>query len=137
TRRSAIRLRRRLIGIRSSPSTWGTAGAGTEGRRLGVGGEGGEGTAASVRAGWVVAERPRARWLSTSSLVSRPPLPEAGMTVGSRSCSLTSLRTAGPSGPGPTERVDEGAADCSAGRAAGGSATGGGGGAVTAGAGGG
>src|SRR5215470_19515809 len=134
TRRSAIRLRRRLIGTRSSPSACGSAGAATDGRRLGAGGDG---TAASVRAGAAVAERPRARWLSTSSLVNRPPLPEAGMTVGSRSCSVTSRRTAGLSGPGPAERVGEGLADRSAARAApGGSATGGGG-AVTAGAGGG
>src|SRR5262245_33443007 len=132
TSRSAIRLRSRLIGTRSSPSTWGSAGAATEGRRLGAGAEG---TAASVRAGCTVAERPRARWLSTSSLVSRPPLPEAGMMVGSRSCSVTSRRTAGLSGPGPPERGGAGAVARSAARAAGGSATGGG--ALTAGAGGG
>src|SRR5437899_4924382 len=95
TRRSAIRRRMGLIGTRSSPSTRGADGFGAAGT--------------SIRTGRAL----RSRYASTSSLVSRPPLPEAGTRVGSRSCSARRRRTAGLSGP--TARAAEGVASASAG----------------------
>src|SRR6266571_4581830 len=101
TRRSAIRRRMGLIGTRSSPSARGADGVGAAGT--------------SIRTGRAL----RSRYASTSSLVSRPPLPDAGTRVGSRSCSARRRRTAGLSGP--TARAATGAASASAGarRAAG------------------
>src|SRR5947209_5620543 len=81
TRRSAIRRRMGLIGTRSSPSTRAADGVGAAGT--------------SIRTGRAL----RSRYASTSSLVSRPPLPDAGTRVGSRSCSARRRRTAGLSGP--------------------------------------
>src|SRR5437899_11188130 len=94
TRRSAIRRRMGLIGTRSSPSTRGADGFGAAGT--------------SIRTGRAL----RSRYASTSSLVSRPPLPEAGTRVGSRSCSARRRRTAGLSGP--TARAATGSASASA-----------------------
>src|SRR6266849_3023626 len=101
TRRSAIRRRMGLIGTRSSPSTRAADGCGAAGT--------------SMRTGRAL----RSRYASTSSLVSRPPLPDAGTRVGSRSCSARRRRTAGLSGP--TARAMAGVASASAGasRAAG------------------
>src|SRR5436309_3325059 len=95
TRRSAIRRRMGLIGTRSSPSTRAADGVGAAGT--------------SIRTGRAL----RSRYASTSSLVSRPPLPDAGTRVGSRSCSARRRRTAGLSGP--TARAAEGVASASAG----------------------
>src|SRR5881296_3354815 len=95
TRRSAMRRRMGLIGTRSSPSARGADGVGAAGT--------------SMRTGRAL----RSRYASTSSLVSRPPLPDAGTRVGSRSCSARRRRTAGLSGP--TARAAEGVASASAG----------------------
>src|SRR2546428_5954237 len=95
TRRSAIRRRMGLIGTRSSPSARGADGVGAAGT--------------SIRTGRAL----RSRYASTSSFVSRPPLPDAGTRVGSRSCSARRRRTAGLSGP--TARAAEGVASASAG----------------------
>src|SRR6266403_1446686 len=95
TRRSAMRRRMGLIGTRSSPSARGADGVGAAGT--------------SIRTGRAL----RSRYASTSSLVSRPPLPDAGTRVGSRSCSARRRRTAGLSGP--TARAAEGVASASAG----------------------
>src|SRR6266404_3162154 len=90
TRRSAMRRRMGLIGTRSSPSARGADGVGAAGT--------------SIRTGRAL----RSRYASTSSLVSRPPLPDAGTRVGSRSCSARRRRTAGLRGP--TARAAAGAA---------------------------
>src|SRR5213083_460734 len=95
TRRSAIRRRIGLSGTRSSPSARAADGFGAAGT--------------SIRTGRAL----RSRYASTSSLVSRPPLPEAGTRVGSRSCSARRRRTAGLSGPTP--RAATGSASASAG----------------------
>src|SRR5436190_7525550 len=95
TRRSAIRRRIGLSGTRSSPSARAADGCGAAGT--------------SIRTGRAL----RSRYASTSSLVSRPPLPEAGTRVGSRSCSARRRRTAGLSGPTP--RAATGSASASAG----------------------
>src|SRR5438552_2522846 len=94
TRRSAIRRRIGLSGTRSSPSARAADGFGAAGT--------------SIRTGRAL----RSRYASTSSLVSRPPLPEAGTSVGSRSCSARRRRTAGLSGP--TARAATGSASASA-----------------------
>src|SRR5438309_5581863 len=101
TRRSAIRRRMGLIGTRSSPSTRGADGFGAAGT--------------SIRTGRAL----RSRYASTSSLVSRPPLPEAGTRVGSRSCSARRRRTAGLSGPTARAAADAASASAGARRAAG------------------
>src|SRR6266480_2554808 len=95
TRRSAIRRRIGLSGTRSSPSARAADGCGAAGT--------------SIRTGRAL----RSRYASTSSFVSRPPLPDAGTRVGSRSCSARRRRTAGLSGP--TARAAEGVASASAG----------------------
>src|SRR5256886_13517206 len=95
TRRSAIRRRIGLGGTRSSPWARAADGCGAAGT--------------SIRTGRAL----RSRYASTSSLVSRPPLPEAGTRVGSRSCSARRRRTAGLSGPTP--RAATGSASASAG----------------------
>src|SRR5206468_659902 len=95
TRRSAIRRRIGLSDTRSSPSARAADGCGAAGT--------------SIRTGRAL----RSRYASTSSLVSRPPLPEAGTRVGSRSCSARRRRTAGLSGPTP--RAATGSASASAG----------------------
>src|SRR5436309_3520547 len=95
TRRSAMRRRIGLIATRSSPSARVADGCGAGGT--------------SMRTGRAL----RSRYASTSSLVSRPPLPEAGTRVGSRSCSASRRRTAGLSGP--PARVAAGSASASAG----------------------
>src|SRR6266478_3652867 len=101
TRRSAMRRRMGLIGTRSSPSTRGADGFGAAGT--------------SIRTGRAL----RSRYASTSSLVSRPPLPEAGTRVGSRSCSARRRRTAGLSGPTARAAADAASASAGARRAAG------------------
>src|SRR5438309_3233056 len=102
TRRSAIRRRIGLSGTRSSPSARAADGFGAAGT--------------SIRTGRAL----RSRYASTSSLVSRPPLPEAGTRVGSRSCSARRRRTAGLSGPTPRAATSASAsagARCAAGAA--------------------
>src|SRR5262245_4724539 len=89
TSRSAMRLRRGVMGTTSSPSD---AGGGT--------GDGaGRGVATAAAGTALGAGVPRSRYASTSSLVRRPPLPVPGMSAGSRSCSVIRRRTAGMSGP--------------------------------------
>src|SRR5213593_3770390 len=101
TRRSAIRRRIGLSGTRSSPSARAADGFGAAGT--------------SIRTGRAL----RSRYASTSSLVSRPPLPEAGTRVGSRSCSARRRRTAGLSGPTARAAADAASASAGARRAAG------------------
>src|SRR5262249_34035942 len=101
---------------------------GRRGRRIdrngGGRGGGAGGGAGVVRAGPGGARRWRC--MSTSPLVSRPPLPEAAIAVGSRPCSSIRFRTAGLSGP--TARLAGVGGGGGAAVAAGGGGGGGGGG---------
>ena len=94
TSRSAMRLRSRVIGTRSVSAVAGF-GAGAAPRATAEGAAGAGACSAAAGAGCFSSS---SSTRSTSSLVSRPPLPVPWSSPGSRECSARSLRTAGLSG---------------------------------------